>query len=556
VGKLSKAETEKHEPTSRVERTAARQHGLAMRPPPYGIARVDRDGLPESLKSSAESLSGLALDDVRVHRDSVEPTRVRALAFTRGSDIHLGPGQNRHLAHELWHVVQQKQGRVSPSLHTDGIAINTDCRLEREAEVMGARVAGGHIGEHSSLRTVTSAASPTMQLLSKGDFAVLAPYGLDVATWAEFRAVLATLSARYILNDISSKLLTLRSSSTTVAVDDLEQAYTLVQDRLRTLGPPPPSGMLGEAPRPVRHSASVSTPAPDLASSATPMPSLSSSSSSSSSAMASPVLVSPARRWKAGPQIDKAELARAIQAALRGFPLFLSGGGAASLLGGPRPIKDLDFRVEMPPDRTFRTDDELSQGLIDGINEVLQQTFDEIQPLTRSDSVTGMTIAGEVLGVEVSITRTPAVEYMSMGPGPSGVQQLGEFDLLLDTAYSFAMRRKTDFEKRVTDLIDMLALIERQPGLMAVFAGLDRLRGAAYQAQLQSLARRTAVERESSLLREFNACLAELIDTKQNRATVRGIMRKYGAEHLFGLIDGLIRATDKQVADQVQVEVI
>jgi hypothetical protein len=33
------------------------------------------------------------------------PTLMRRVA-----DIHIGPGQEKHLAHEAWHTVQQKQG--------------------------------------------------------------------------------------------------------------------------------------------------------------------------------------------------------------------------------------------------------------------------------------------------------------------------------------------------------------------------------------------------------------------------------------------------------------
>ena len=62
-----------------------------------------------------------------------------ALACTRGRDIHLGPGQQRHLAHEAWHVVQQMQGRVRPTLQAAGLPVNADQRLEREADRMGAR---------------------------------------------------------------------------------------------------------------------------------------------------------------------------------------------------------------------------------------------------------------------------------------------------------------------------------------------------------------------------------------------------------------------------------
>ncbi|WP_083943148.1 eCIS core domain-containing protein [Sphingomonas soli] len=73
---------------------------------------VNPTRLPDALKSGIESLSGLAMDDVRVHRNSSRPAQLHAQAFAQGADIHLAPGQDRHLAHEAWHVVQQKQGRV------------------------------------------------------------------------------------------------------------------------------------------------------------------------------------------------------------------------------------------------------------------------------------------------------------------------------------------------------------------------------------------------------------------------------------------------------------
>lgn len=83
------------------------------------------------------------MDDVRVHRDCPKPARVGALAFTKGSDIHLAPGQEQHLAHEAWHVVQQKQGRVRPTLRMNGVSINDEPNLEREADVIGRRAMSG-----------------------------------------------------------------------------------------------------------------------------------------------------------------------------------------------------------------------------------------------------------------------------------------------------------------------------------------------------------------------------------------------------------------------------
>ena len=103
-------------------------------------ARANRTGLPDNLKTGIESLSGMSLDAVRVHYNSSRPAQLGAHAYARGSDIHVGPGQERHLPHEAWHVVQQAQGRVAPTMHSaDGTPINDDTRLEREADAMGTR---------------------------------------------------------------------------------------------------------------------------------------------------------------------------------------------------------------------------------------------------------------------------------------------------------------------------------------------------------------------------------------------------------------------------------
>ena len=99
----------------------------------------NKTGLPTALKTGIETLSGLSMDDVAVHYHSSQPAQVRALAYTQGTDIHLRSGQEQHLAHEAWHVVQQKQGRVQPTARLRGAAINDDTALEHEADVMGAR---------------------------------------------------------------------------------------------------------------------------------------------------------------------------------------------------------------------------------------------------------------------------------------------------------------------------------------------------------------------------------------------------------------------------------
>lgn len=103
-------------------------------PPP------DRAGLPAELRSGIERLSGMSLAGVRVHYNSARPAQVGALAYAQGRDIHLAPGQEQHLPHEAWHVVQQARAPMEPTMRTPaGVAIHDDPALESEADAMGAR---------------------------------------------------------------------------------------------------------------------------------------------------------------------------------------------------------------------------------------------------------------------------------------------------------------------------------------------------------------------------------------------------------------------------------
>jgi len=108
-----------------------------------GEPRVNNTGLPDNLKSGIESLSGLSMDAVRVHYNSPQPAQLNALAYAQGTDIHVAPGQEQHLPHEAWHVVQQAQGRVQPTMQMkDGVPVNDDAGLEHETDVMGAKAMG------------------------------------------------------------------------------------------------------------------------------------------------------------------------------------------------------------------------------------------------------------------------------------------------------------------------------------------------------------------------------------------------------------------------------
>ncbi len=128
-------------------------------------------GMPDKLKTGIEDLSGIAMDSVKVHYNSEKPSQLQALAYTQGTNIYLGQGQEKHLPHESWHVVQQMQGRVKQNKQVKGVSINDDRNLENEADEMGKRSlnlpqSAGKKKKKKNLEKSNSL-SPTSQLVAQ-----------------------------------------------------------------------------------------------------------------------------------------------------------------------------------------------------------------------------------------------------------------------------------------------------------------------------------------------------------------------------------------------------
>ena len=97
-------------------------------------------GMPNNLRSGLEKLSGVDLSELKVHKNSDKPKQIGALAYTKGSDIHIAPGQEKHLPHEGWHAVQQMQGKVQPTIQMKSdLLVSHDNELEKEADIMGSK---------------------------------------------------------------------------------------------------------------------------------------------------------------------------------------------------------------------------------------------------------------------------------------------------------------------------------------------------------------------------------------------------------------------------------
>lgn len=99
-------------------------------------ARPASGGTPlaDAMRARFERQFGLPMDDVRVHHNSAEPAKFDAGAYTYGTDIFIGPGQEELLNHEMTHVAQQKMGQVRPTGMEHGLAVNRSPALEHSAD--------------------------------------------------------------------------------------------------------------------------------------------------------------------------------------------------------------------------------------------------------------------------------------------------------------------------------------------------------------------------------------------------------------------------------------
>ena len=192
-------------------------------------------GLPDQLKSGVEKLGGFSMDDVRVHYNSSKPAQLKAHAFAQGTEIHLAPGQEQHLAHEAWHVVQQKQGRVKPMLQLKGIALNDDSSLEREADVMGEKALGGKIAFSNELQTQFGVQTEAVQRVRVTDSAD----GSETETadlWAEgrYEEIVALALRFYSLHNMDNLALIQQAHQNDLS----EHGYDISDDGLDQMARP------------------------------------------------------------------------------------------------------------------------------------------------------------------------------------------------------------------------------------------------------------------------------------------------------------------------------
>ncbi len=118
----------------------------------------DKTGIPERMKTKFERSSGFSFDDVRVHYNSEKPAQLKAHAYTQGNQIYVAPGQEKHLPHELGHVVQQKSNAVKPTGEIAGMPLNDDEAMESGADKLAEKAEASENPEESDEEPVQAKA--------------------------------------------------------------------------------------------------------------------------------------------------------------------------------------------------------------------------------------------------------------------------------------------------------------------------------------------------------------------------------------------------------------
>ena len=141
--------------------------------PVHDVVSSKGSPLEPGVRRDMEAAVGHDFGDVEVHTDShaADSARsVQAHAYTVGNHVVFGEGrfrpdtdEGRHtLAHELTHVVQQRQGPVDGAPAAGGIRVSDPGdRFEREAEANASRVTAG--GGAGSDATPPAAAAPVQR---------------------------------------------------------------------------------------------------------------------------------------------------------------------------------------------------------------------------------------------------------------------------------------------------------------------------------------------------------------------------------------------------------
>lgn len=131
----------------------------------HDVLRGSGQPLDGATRADMEARLGSDFSDVRVHTDSAakaSAAEVGARAYTSGNHVVIGEGGgDKHtLAHELTHVIQQRQGPVSGTDTGSGLRVSDPAdRFEREAEANARQVMSGPVTAQRTVEPTAAAQS-------------------------------------------------------------------------------------------------------------------------------------------------------------------------------------------------------------------------------------------------------------------------------------------------------------------------------------------------------------------------------------------------------------
>ncbi|WP_398690673.1 DUF4157 domain-containing protein [Streptomyces atratus] len=140
-----------HDHVGRNGRAGQEGQFVVQRSAVHDVLRTPGKPMDEAMRSEMEARLDADFSDVRIHNDSTaraSAAEVGARAYTSGSHVVIGDGgADRHtLAHELTHVIQQRQGPVAGADNGSGLKVSDPSdRFEREAEATAVRAMSGAV---------------------------------------------------------------------------------------------------------------------------------------------------------------------------------------------------------------------------------------------------------------------------------------------------------------------------------------------------------------------------------------------------------------------------
>ena len=141
-----------------------------------GVKQMKRNvALPEDFQAKMESSFGEDFSNVKINKDSKEADELNALAFTQGNSIHFKKGEfdttsskgQELIAHELSHVVQQRNKIIDTTYRENNYNINDNLSLEKDADADAKKAINGDLISHTFSKGINSISSSSPNISQK-----------------------------------------------------------------------------------------------------------------------------------------------------------------------------------------------------------------------------------------------------------------------------------------------------------------------------------------------------------------------------------------------------